>query len=138
MDVKQCLDEGFLIRIQRDPILIEKEFNEAEYDLNRSKRAFEENDFKWCIIKGYFSMFHAARAVLFSLGYRERRHFAIKVVLEDLVKKGKLKNIYLEYYSSAMSSRENADYRYTYFKENAEDVLVNAQKFLNRMRKLIE
>jgi len=136
MDIKECLDKGFLKKIKPDPKLVEKEFKEANYDLEKAEHALKEDDFKWCIVKSYYSMFHAARAVLFSLGYRERRHFAVQIVLEDLIKKGKLESIYIEYFSAAMESREGADYRYEYSLEMAEDILENAKKFLSKMEQL--
>ncbi|MBU5678844.1 MAG: HEPN domain-containing protein [Candidatus Aenigmatarchaeota archaeon] len=138
MNIDECINEGYLRRINPQPNLIEKELKEAEYDLNSAIRAIEEKDFKWCIIKCYYSMFHAARAVLFSIGLKERRHFAIQVVLEDLVKKGKLEAIYLDYFSAAMEWRENADYRYKYSEEIAKDIVENAKSFLLRMKKLLK
>lgn len=138
MDVKECIEQGFLRKIGRDPNLVRKELNEADYDLKRAVHALGEEDVKWCIIQSYYSMFHSARAVLFSLGFRERRHFAVQVVLEDLVKKGKLESIYLDYLSSAMEWRENADYRYDYSDEIASELLDTAKKFLSRMKGLLE
>lgn len=138
MDIEGCLEKGFLRRIKPDPKLIEKEFQEAKYDLKKAEHALKDEDFKWCIVKSYYSMFHAARAVLFSLGYRERRHFAVQIVLEDLVKKGRLESIYLEYLSASMESRERADYRYEYSSEIAGDMLKNAKKFLFKMEGLIK
>ncbi|MEW5759206.1 MAG: HEPN domain-containing protein [Candidatus Thermoplasmatota archaeon] len=117
--------------------MIEKELKEAEYDLGRAKHAFEEEDYKWCIVKSYYSMFHASKAIVFSVGYKERRHFAIQVVLENLVKGGKLENIYTQYFSSAMSAREGVDYRYVYSGETAKEMLEIAKKFLARMKKLL-
>lgn len=136
MDVESCLREGFLqpIKVERD--LIEKEFEEAKYDLGKAERAVEEDDFKWSIVKSYYSMFHAARAVLFSLGLKERRHFAIRVVLEDLSAKGKLENRFVSDFSAALGAREDADYRYTYSQETADYLLKAARDFLVRMKKL--
>lgn len=103
MNIQECIERGFLRKIEPDPKIIEKELKEAEYDIERAKHALGEKDFKWCIIKSYYAMFHAARAVLFSLGLKERRHFAVQVVLEDLIKKGKLESIYQDYFSSDLA-----------------------------------
>jgi len=136
MDIESCLREGFLqeIKVERD--LIEKELEEAKYDSGKAKRAFEEGDFKWSIVKSYYSMFHAARAVLFSLGLKERRHFAIRVVLEDLNAKGKLESRFISDFSAALGAREDADYRYTYSQETAAYLLRAAEDFLARMKRL--
>ncbi len=81
MNVQECIEQGYLRRVEPDRILIEKEMKEADYDLERANHALEEKDFKWCIVKSYYSMFHAAKAVLFSLGLKEKKHFAVQVVL---------------------------------------------------------
>lgn len=136
MDIKKCLEEGFLKKIKPDEELIKKEFKESKYDLKRAEDAFKEEDFKWCIIKSYYSMFHAARAILFQLGYREKRHFAISVVLEDLNKNGKLESKCINDFNAAISSREDADYHYTYSKDTAEHNVAIAKEFLEKMKDL--
>jgi uncharacterized protein (UPF0332 family) len=138
MDIEACLKEGFLQRIKIESDLIKKEVEEARYDLDRAKRAFEDGDFKWSIVKSYYSMFHAARAVLFSLGLRERRHFAIRVVLDDLSARGKLESKFISDFSAALGAREDADYRHTYSQETGDYLLMAADDFLRRMKALIE
>jgi len=136
MDIESCLREGFLQQIKVERDLIGKELGEAKYDIGKAKRALEEGDFKWSIVKSYYSMFHAARAVLFSLGFKERRHFAIRVVLEDLNMKGKLESKFISDFSAALGAREDADYRYTYSQETATYLLRAAGDFLARMKRL--
>lgn len=136
MDIKKCLEEGFLKKIKPDEKLIKKEFKESDYDLEKAENALNEEDFKWCIIKSYYSMFHAARAILFKSGYREKRHFAISVILEGLNKNGKLESKYLNDFRAAISSREDADYHYTYSKDTAEHNLTIAKEFLEKMKGL--
>ena len=138
MDVKKCLELGYLKKEKPDPKMIEKELKEASYDFQSAKKAFSDKDFKWCIIKSYYSMFHSARAVLFSNGLRERRHFAVEVVLQNLAKRGKIEEKYLGYYSAAMEWREDADYRYNYSEEIASDILENAERFLDAMKNAIK
>lgn len=137
MNIEDCIREGFLRRIQVDRKLIEKEIAEANYDLKKAEHAFEDKDYKWCIVKCYYSMFHIARALLFSLGLKERRHFAIEVVLEDLNKRGKLESKYLSYFSSAMSAREGADYHYKYSQEIASTLLETAKEFVKKIIMLL-
>jgi uncharacterized protein (UPF0332 family) len=136
MDIKKCLEEGFLKKIKPDEKLTKKEFDESKYDLERAEEAFKGEDFKWCIIKSYYSMFHDARAILFQLGYREKRHFAVSVVLDDLNKNGKLESKYINDFNAAVSSREDADYHYTYSKDTAEHNLTIAKEFFDRMEDL--
>lgn len=137
MDIEECLREGYLKRIAADKKLVDKEIKEALYDFEKAGTALESKDFKWSIVKSYYSMFHAARAVLFYFGYREKRHFAIGVFLEDIVKKGKLESLYLEYFSAAMEAREGADYRYEYSENTANSILEYAEEFIGSMKRII-
>jgi len=136
MDIESCLREGFLQQIKVERDLIGKELEEAKYDIGKAERELEDGDFKWSIVKSYYSMFHAARAVLFSLGFKERRHFAIRVVLEDLNMNGKLESKFISDFSAALGAREDADYRYTYSQETADYLLRAAGDFLARMKRL--
>ncbi|MEW6222408.1 MAG: HEPN domain-containing protein [Candidatus Hadarchaeota archaeon] len=137
MDIASCLQEGYLQRVKVERDLIEKEFEEAEYDLKKARHALDDGDFKWSIIKSYYSMFHAARGVLFSIGLKERRHFAVRVVLEDLNARGKLENKFISDFSAALVAREDADYRYTYTQETASYLLEAAKDFLKKMEKMV-
>lgn len=134
MDIKYCLEQRYLIKIEKDTNLIKKELNEALYDLESAEKAFDEKDYKWCIVKSYYAMFHAARAILFKLGYQEKRHFAISVVLEDLNKNGKLEYNYIDDFNAAMSSREDADYHYVHSKDIAKMNVEIATEFVKKMK----
>jgi uncharacterized protein (UPF0332 family) len=136
MDVEECIQKDFLKKIKVDEKLIQKELDEAKYDLNRAKNALEEDDFKWSIVKTYYSMFHAAKAVLFSLGLREKRHFVVGVVLEGLSKKGKLQFKFVNDYRGAMLAREDADYRYVHTRDTAEYLIDVAEEFIEKMKEL--
>ena len=78
-------------------------------------------------------LFHAAKAVLFSLGYQEKRHFAVLIVLEELSKQGKLESGYLADFNAAMYSREEADYHYGYSEDSARQICEAAQRFVERL-----
>lgn len=45
------------------------------------------NKFKWATIQAYYSMFHAARALLYSAGYREKSHPALLTALNEIFAK---------------------------------------------------
>ena len=137
MDIRDCLEKGFLKKIDIDEQLIKKEIDEAKYDFEKAENALEEEDFKWCIVKSYYSMFHASRAILFRIGYREKRHFAVIVVLEYLNKNGKLESKYVNDFSAALSSREEADYHYNYSQETARHSILMAKEFFNMAKKLL-
>jgi len=137
MDINEALQKDFLARESIDPRLVAKELKEAEYDLMKTKESFQQKDFKWAIVKGYYAMFHAARAVLFRLGYREKRHFVVPVVLEELSKQGKLEGEYVTDLNAALYGREEADYHYGYSEETARQSVEMAENFVKRMKQLL-
>ena len=138
MRIEDLIEKEYVTKVKIDKELVNKELKEARYDLDRAIAALEQKDTKWCIIKAYYSMFHASRAVLFSLGLKERRHFVIGIVLERLSRDGKLESRYINDFRAAMSSREDADYRYVYSTDTATYLIDIAEEFLGRMKKLIK
>lgn len=137
MNIQDCINQGYLLNIKPDENLIRKEINESEYDLDKAENSLNEKDWKWTTIASYYSMFHLARAVLFKLGLREKKHFAIVLVLEELNKQGKLEMKYINQFEAAMTSREDADYHYTYSQTTAEHSLKTAKEFIQRLKKLL-
>jgi uncharacterized protein (UPF0332 family) len=138
VDIKEALEKGFLKKIKIEVERIDKELNESKKDLRDAKSSFKARKFKWSIIQSYYSMFHAARAVLFSIGLKERRHFAIITVLEDLVKRKKLESKFVNDFKAGMFAREEADYEAEYPKERAKSLLRIADEFSKRMKSLLE
>ena len=138
MDINECLEKGFLKKIRPAQDLVEKEITEGKYDFIKAQRALDDKDYKWAIVKAYYSMFHYARALLFKLGFQEKRHFVISIVLEDIHKKGELESKYLNDFNSAISAREDADYHYVYSKEKAQHSLDIAKEFNKKLLELIK
>ena len=136
MNINNCLEKGYLQKSEPANDLAGKELNEAKYDLDKAEKAFKEEDYKWSIVKCYYSMFHAAKSVLFKLGYIEKRHIAVLIVLEELNKKGKIESKFITNYKASMTAREDADYRYSYSKETAEYELSITREFLEEIGKL--
>ncbi len=137
MKIDELTEKGFLTKIEKDQKLVQKELKEAKYDLEKARLSLEQKDFKWSSVKAYYSMFHAARAVLFSMGLKDRRHFAVGMVLEELTKKGKLELKFVDDFRAGMSAREDADYRHVYSTETAEYIVDISEDFLKRMKKII-
>ena len=138
MDIEICISEGFLQRIKPNKEIQNKELSASEYDLKQAQTSFENQDHKWTIIQAYYAIFHSARALLNKLGYREKRHFAIGIVLEDLVKNGKINTRLVSDFHAAMSAREDADYRDVYSGETAEYILDITEDFINEIKKLMK
>jgi len=136
MDIEQYIVAGYVKKIVPAEDLVEKEFKEAEYDLDSAKKAIKDEDFKWATVKSYYSMFHAAKGVLFSIGLREKTHFVIELILEEISKEGKLESTFVNDFKAARSARMEADYNYEYSEKSAKELMKMAVEFLSRMKTL--
>ncbi len=135
---KKCLEKGKIIRIQIDERRIKKELDSALYDLRKARDSLEDKDFKWAIIKAYYSFFHLGKALLLSRGYREKTHFCLMIGLKELlVDKGELENTHLKNFEDAMNLREEADYDFKFSEEGAKETLRNAKNFLNKAKEIL-
>jgi len=85
-------------------------------------------------------MFHAARAILFFDGWREKSHACVARYLEEkYAKAGKLERKWVELLDLHREIRHDDQYDLSFFstKEDAEKALQSAREFLERMRKLL-
>jgi uncharacterized protein (UPF0332 family) len=84
-------------------------------------------------------MFHAARALLYLAGYRERSHAALLVALRELyATTGRLAQTVLDNFENVMSLRQQADYALTFSEEGAQRVLKDTEAFIQAARTLVE
>ena len=135
MDIEECVEKGLLQRGKPDAVLAGKEWREAGLDLAEAKVLLKEKRFKRSIEAAYYAMFHAAKTILFKEGFREKAHYAVLVVLEDMVKNGKLGQRFADDYRAALHAREGADYHYSYSQETAVDLVLIAEEFVQEMGK---
>ena len=130
-DFERCIKERRLIKIKPSKEMIQKEIENAEYDLERARNSLYEEDFKWSAVQSYYSMFHAAKALVLKEGYREKSHFCLIIALRELyVRKNKLNVEMVENLELCMNLRHEADYGLSYHKESAETALKYAEEFL--------
>jgi len=132
----RLLKERKLVRIKPDRKLVLKEIKGAEADLETAKRSFRDENFKWATIQGYYSMFHSARALLYSKGFREKSHYALLVATRELFR-NEINPSSIQDFEDAMDLREAADYGLTFSEEGARDVIENAEGFLSNAKDVL-
>jgi uncharacterized protein (UPF0332 family) len=128
---KDCLNSGKIILFPQGKHLVDKELNSARIDLEDAEFGFAHSRYKWATIQAYYSMYHSARALVFSKGYREKSHFCLYVALQELfVEQGLLEVDLVESFHGSMRMRESADYRDNFSQEGALLVIERAEQFL--------
>lgn len=118
--------------------MIQKELDSAKFDVERSKDSTADEDYKWATIQAYYSMFHAAKALVLQKGFREKSHYCLIVALKELyVKKGLLSSEMVENLELCLRLRHDADYGLIYEKDSAETAVQYAESFLLKAKKLL-
>lgn len=107
---RRLVDDRKVTKASLGKHAVDLEMRGAAYDLERAKVSLAESDFKWATIKGYYSIFHSGRALLYRAGYRERSHRALLAALKELYgKTGRVSESNLANFENAMNLREEAD-----------------------------
>ncbi len=114
---------------------------EAESKLRAAKILFENGEYSDAISRAYYSMHYSARALLSLKNIYPRTHKGIIAQFGlEFVKDGTIEDFYIKFMSTSKESRERADYGigYKFTAEEAENIIENANRFLERIKKAIE
>ena len=110
-EFKQCLENKKVVPFARGKSLVKKELSVAMSDLSDAKAGYENERYKWSTVQAYYAMFHAARALIYSQGYREKSHYCLAIALRSLfVDEGTMDAKLVRDFLNAMNLREAADY----------------------------
>jgi uncharacterized protein (UPF0332 family) len=132
-EFKQCLESKKIVSFARGKKLVKKELSVARSDLSDAKTGYASERYKWSTIQGYYAMFHAARALVYSRGYREKSHYCLAVALRALfVDENKMDAQLVRDFLNAMNLREAADYEAEFSQAGAKAVIASAEKFIEK------
>jgi uncharacterized protein (UPF0332 family) len=138
-DFKKCIEKKSLYKSTSTKGLFKKELTSAEDDLGEAKLSLSEGRLKWATIQAYYAMFHAARALLYSSGYRERSHHCVVVGVEYLFAgEGLLDIKWARALRNAMIMREEADYGSVFSVDGAKTTVSNAEGFLKEAKRILD
>jgi len=138
LEFQKALERKRILTFSQGKSLIKKELVAAQDDLKEAKDRLKNKRYKYAIITAYYSMFHAARALIYSKGYREKSHYYLLVALQALfVDEGLLEEELTKDFHTAMVLREGADYHGEFSKEGAESSIEAATKFLQKAEAIL-
>jgi len=135
---KEAIEKKKIFHFSKAKNLVDKELRVAIDDLAEAKDRFKHERYKYATINAYYATFHAARALLFSKGYRERSHYALYIAIEVLfVEADILEKRYSHILKDSMSLREDADYGGEFSKDGASLSINNAEDFIKRSKEIL-
>src|SRR3989338_3073869 len=135
-----CIKGKFFRRIPPSKEKAERSIRAAQKWLEEADKNFKSKAFNSSVMSSYLVMFHAARAILFFDGFREKSHYCIARYLEEkYVKKKLLENKWVELLDHYRELRHNSQYNVNFLtsKDEAKTSLQTAWQFVNRMNELL-
>ena len=135
----QCLKTRKLKKFTVGRQQIAIEIKAAKQDLQEAADRLTKKKFKYATINAYYSLFHAARALLYLKGYREKSHYCLKIAIEKLyVKEKLLEPEFIAYFEEALGLRQSADYQNVFFKDGALRTIKGARQFLKKTKQILK
>jgi len=136
---KQCEEEGKLVKIGVQLDLVKKELDAAILDLKSAGASLKGGNPKWATVQAYYSMFHSAKALVLSRGYREKSHFCLSIALKALfVDENAFERKHYERFRDCMNLRQDADYGMIYSEKSAEEVVRWANEFMAEAKRILK
>ena len=136
-----CVHRGLLRKIPPSKEKASRSLKKAGKWLKEARKTAKGGTFNSSVLASYMVMFHAARAILFLDGFRERSHACIARYLEEKkVKKGLLEKEWVQLLDHHREIRHDDQYDLSFFstKEEASQAVKSAGRFLKRMEELFE
>ncbi len=131
MKIERYFKEGLLRRGRIDKNEIKGSLELAERFLERANGNIKIRYFDVAFTLAYNSMFHSARALLFSFGVKERSHFAMIEFLKEKFKDEGRISRFLTILDSYRMSRHAIQYRGEFCSElDAKEAIKDAKEFL--------
>lgn len=140
-DFNECMDKGFLRRIPKSQDNAARSLKTARDWLEEAERNSEAEAYNSGMISCYLAMFHAARAILYRDGFREKSHACIARYLEaKYARNGKLEMGWVNLLDRYRDLRHDSQYGIggTATKRELEDAFDTATRFVERMEALVK
>ena len=134
--LRSLLRERKIIRSRISKGMVLKELEASKNDLGAARKSRDEEDYKWATVQAYYSIFHAAKALLYSKGFREKSHRGLLAALRQLYPR-EITGSMLDDFREAMELRESADYGLVWSDESATNVLDTAEAFLHKVKSIL-
>lgn len=136
-NLNDCFEQGFLKKTAPNKASADRSLLISLKKLDAAEMILAQGIFDISLVTSYTAMFHAARAILFRDGVKERSHECIPMYIA--VKYPELKS-YANVLDSYRTFRHEAIYGLdtVVTKADAESALYEARVFLEKMKELIE
>ncbi|MFH1182101.1 MAG: HEPN domain-containing protein [Candidatus Woesearchaeota archaeon] len=139
MNLEDCFEQGLLKKELPDTEKVKKSVETASRKLGLAKRLFELKIFEETILNAYSAMFHAARALLFRDGIREKSHYALFLYVKEKYS-DKLERRFINELNTLRIERHEISYgleKPEISEAEAGEVIKVAEHFISAVKKIL-
>lgn len=140
-EVDNCFEKGLLKKGIKSRELALQDIAQAEFFLNESFDLINLQKREMAAIAMYNAAFHAARALLYLDGIKEKSHYCLQKYLEEKFgKKGILSPEELSLFDLLRGIRQEVQYNVTRveFEENLNELCDKTEKFIEHVKKIVK
>ena len=127
MELEDCLRRNLIKEANISKDIIEKELHVAQEFIVEAEKTYNAQIFRPTLAASYYSMFHAARSLLYKLGYRERSPACLIASPLELVKDEDIR-IGLTIMNEFRKLREGAQYNGNEISESEAKIALDEAK----------
>lgn len=138
--MERCFEQGLLLKVEPSKRKSELSIKQAKEWLGEASKNLKSGTYRSAQLSIYLAFFHAARAVLFRDGVREKNHYCIGVYLEKYIHEGFLEEKWVMLFHRMRSIRHTEHYslQVSPSPEEVESGLKSGEKFVRRIEKLLD
>ena len=140
MNIEDCLEEGLLKKVPPNKDKAIKSLEKSKHLLELAESELNNGFYESAIVSAYMSVFHAARAILFRDGFKERSHYALYVYISEKYE-GKIEKWLINELNALRLQRHELMYdiekSVEVLEEDANTALNIAKEFLKSVKKIL-
>jgi uncharacterized protein (UPF0332 family) len=135
----ECYRKELLRRVEPSLEKARRSLQQSRVWQDEARKSLAAGAFRSAMVSSYNGYFHAARAILYRDGLREKSHLCIELYLSSYVTKGVLEPLWIAQFSRMRSARHMDLYSFTAApsREEVESALRGAEAFLARIEALL-
>ncbi len=139
--VEECFEQGLLKKIRPNLNYAEQSVKQADHFLDEAEELIESNIKDMAFIALYNASFHAARALLFRDGIKERSHYCVCKYIEEKYQMQELITMQQSIILDSLRSKRN-DIQYSLeqpeIEEDLNEIFEEVANFIERVKEIIK
>ncbi len=137
--LEECYAKDLLRRVEPSPAKAKRSLDQSRAWHEEAEKAQAAGAYRSALISSYNAFFHAARAILYRDGLREKSHICVELYLGSYVARGALEPAWIAQFSRMRSARHADQYSFSAApsREEVESAVQGSQAFIARMERLL-